>query len=78
MKIPEIQIFPLEELPIISARQVALRVGQENMFETKKFKIENFFPKFLEIWVEFPPSTTILGQGSFGQNLESIMPFATL
>ena len=69
--------FPPEELPIISARKVALRIGQENLFCDQKFKIENFFPKLLEIWAEDPSSSTLLSQISFGQDLEPIMPFAT-
>ena len=71
------QSFPPEELPIISARQVALGVGRENLFCDQKIKIDKNFPKFLEIWVEGPSSISMLGQRIFGQNLEPIMPFAT-
>ena len=49
MKNLEIKFFPQKELPIISVRQVARRVGQENLFYTQKFQnLTNFSPNSLK------------------------------
>ena len=71
------QIFPLEDVPIISARREARRVGWKNLFCNQNFQNDKIFSKFAEIWIEGLPSCLMLSQGSFGQDSEWIRPFPT-
>ena len=68
--------FPPEYLSNVSARQVARRVGQKNLFCNQNFKNDKIYSKFARTWSEGPSSNTMLSQGSVFQYLESNMPFS--